>query len=116
TGIIGLALTFVLISAAVLMGLWIRYRPTATHPDGQYGLAFAGTILGLGASLFTFDAFYYRITSSVLFLAIGTVGSLWRFTRAPEPGAHAKREAHHGEPRRRTLASSGAPGPGPSPD
>ena len=84
TGIVGAVLTFVLVGTAVAMGLWMRYRPAATYADGQMGLACAGTILGLTASLFTFDAFYYRITSSVLFLTIGMVGVLWRFTRAPD--------------------------------
>ena len=40
--------------------------------------ALAAVILGLFVSSYTFDAFFYRILTSMLYLSIGIVGALWR--------------------------------------
>lgn len=83
TGYVGIALTFVLLGGAIGMGLWLRYRPMATYEDGQIGLACAATVAGIGLALFTFDVFFYRIVTAVLFVTMGMIGALWRLTRAP---------------------------------
>ena len=50
------------------------------------GTALAATILGLFISSYTFDAFFYRILTGVLYLSIGLVGAMYRIT-APERAA-----------------------------
>jgi hypothetical protein len=84
TGLIGLSLTIVLLSAGILAGLWCAHARFATSETASLGRALAAGITALAFSLFTFDAFHYRILTGVLFLFIGAAGALWRLTsRAP---------------------------------
>lgn len=56
-----------------------------TRVGGEYsrlpGMCLMATIFGLFVSSYTFDAFYYKILSGLLYVSIGYVGALWRLTR-----------------------------------
>ncbi len=80
TGLIGVAVLVLFIGFISLMSWRTRVGgERGTLP----GTALAATILGLFISSYTFDAFFYRILTGVLYLSIGLVGAMYRIT-APE--------------------------------
>ena len=103
-GIIGLALTFALLGLAVLIALGIRALPTADAATRHLALAIAAAIAALTISLFTFDAFFYRIQTGTLFLLIGATGALWRM----HDGSHHIGQAIHRARQNRTQARTSA--------
>jgi hypothetical protein len=86
-GIVGLALTAVLLLLGVGVALCIRSLPGADEATGHLGRSVAASIAALGISLVTFDAFHYRILTGTLFLLLGVAGALWRLTsdQVPSP-------------------------------
>ena len=90
TGYVGITLTILLPVLAAGLAIAPDNGPATTEETRHLGFAIAGSIAGLSISMITFDAFFYRILTSLLFLLIGAAGALWRFTRiqtAPEsPG------------------------------
>jgi hypothetical protein len=94
TGFLGLfALTMLIVTAAAL-AIGVRHRPFATEDDGSIGQALAAGVLGIFASLFTFDAMSFDLLSGTLFLMIGAIGALWRITGSPHGTAMARRSDH----------------------
>lgn len=85
TGILGLLLTCLLLVAGVVVALCVRSLPHTDEATGHLGRAVGATIVGLGVSLATFDAFHYRILTGTLFLLLGVAGALWRLTAAIPP-------------------------------
>jgi O-antigen ligase len=80
TGLVGVAVLVVFIGFVCVMAWRTRLGDeSGTLP----GTALTATILGLFISSYTFDAFFYRILTGVLYLSIGLVGALYRVT-APE--------------------------------
>lgn len=77
-GIIGMALTFLLLGGAVAVALCVRGLPGVDNNTRHLALAIAASIAGLSISLVTFDVFHYRILTGTLFLLIGSAGSLWQ--------------------------------------
>lgn len=77
TGFIGVAVLIAFIGFVSVAAWRTRIRGEGgTLP----GTALAATILGLFISSYTFDAFFYRILTGVLYLSIGIVGALYRIT------------------------------------
>ena len=83
-GMIGMGLTFVVIGLPILLALTLRHVASVDEVRGHLALSLAASILAIGASLFTFDSFHYRIITGTLFLLIGCVGALWRLSAASE--------------------------------
>ena len=81
TGYVGLTLTILLPILAAGLAISPGNGPATTEETRHLGFAIAGSIAGLSISMITFDAFFYRILTSLLFLLIGAAGALWRFTR-----------------------------------
>jgi hypothetical protein len=84
TGLIGMAVTVLVLLSAVLAGLIIARLATVDRDSAHLGQALAASVAGLSVSLFTFDAFFYRILTGTLFLLLGAVGALWRLNRVSE--------------------------------
>ena len=80
TGLVGVALLVLFICFVCVMAWRTR---TGDERGNLPGTALTATILGLFISSYTFDAFFYRILTGVLYLSIGLVGALYRVT-APE--------------------------------
>lgn len=81
-GIIGICLTFAVVSLAALMAATSRHHPAATDESLSLGYAIAAGIIGLTVSMFTFDAFFYHILRGLLFILFGASAALWRLTRS----------------------------------
>lgn len=81
TGWIGLTAFLGVIALAVLLALGVR-RYTTDPSTKHLGWAIAASLLGLAVCTYTFDAFFYRQFTGVLFLLIGAAGALWRLQRA----------------------------------
>lgn len=79
TGLIGVTLLILF----VLFVAMIAWNTRGSDDQSKLpGTALAATILGLFISMYTFDAFFYRILMGVLYLSVGIVGALWRITLA----------------------------------
>jgi O-antigen ligase len=77
TGFIGLAVLVLFIGLVSV----VAWRTRLGAESGRLpGTALAATILGIFISTYTFDAFYYRILTGVLYLCIGLVGAMHRVT------------------------------------
>ena len=98
TGFVGIFLTLFLHLTAGVASATSRFHVRATRQTAELGMAIAAAIAALTASMFTFDAFFYKILRGTLFLLIGASGALWRLTRDP-PG----QSTDHG-PRREARA------------
>jgi O-antigen ligase len=85
TGIIGLALTFVLLAVAVRAGLGVKHLEGADPEMAHLGTALAAAIVGIGVSFGTFDALHYRILTGTLFLLIGAVAAVYRLALPAPP-------------------------------
>lgn len=81
TGYVGLALTVLLPILAAGLAISPGNGPATTEETRHLGFAIAASIAGLAISMITFDAFFYRILTSLLFLLMGAAGALWRLTR-----------------------------------
>lgn len=81
TGYVGTTLTILLPIVAAVVAIASGGGGSATEETRHLGFAIAGAIAGLTISMVTFDAFFYRILTSVLFLVIGAAGALWRLTK-----------------------------------
>lgn len=81
TGIVGITLTFALILLGVMMAVTSRHHRLATTSSAHLGYAIAAGIVGLVLSMFTFDAFFFKVLHGLLFLLLGASGALWRLTR-----------------------------------
>ncbi len=87
TGLIGVALLVIFIGTPVVLA-W-RSR-VGSETDRFLAIALIATILSIFVSSYTFDTFFYRILTSLLYISIGIVGALYRLT-ADE---RASRETH----------------------
>ena len=79
SGLIGVAVLIIFIGFVSTMAWRTRVGEERTVLPGT---ALAATILGLFVSSYTFDAFFYRILTGVLFLCIGLTGAMYRITAA----------------------------------
>jgi polysaccharide biosynthesis protein PslJ len=93
TGYVGTALTILLPIVAAVTAITSRSGGAATKETEHLGFAIAGGIAGLTISMVTFDALFYRILTSVLFLLIGAAGALWRLTRRDTMPSSAQERA-----------------------
>jgi O-antigen ligase len=102
TGLIGIAVLVIFIGFVSLMS----WRTRVGGDRGNLpGTALAATILGLFISSYTFDAFFYRILTGVLYLSIGLVGAMYRITEPERAAREAKIYQPLLEDRRVELAS-----------
>lgn len=83
-GAFGLITTFAVICTGVALAIGVRYQAGAQDDDVAMGQALAAAICGIALSVFTFDAFHYRILTGLLYLCIGAAGALHRLTRDRE--------------------------------
>lgn len=94
TGIVGVA-SFVVV---VLVTVWVASLPLRLRPRlNGLGTALTASILSIVISFYTFDAFFYHILMSILFINIGLVAVLWKLGRQasdpwPSPGGVDRRE------------------------
>ena len=79
TGYIGISLVVLLLITACFLAIPRKGAIDVSEEDRHLGFAVAGAIAGLSISMLAFDAFSYRILTSLLFTLIGTAGALWRF-------------------------------------
>lgn len=103
-GVVGV----VVIVAFLFTGLAIAggvYRRAADPADRHLAVALAAAVVVVVVSIFTFDAFFYRIFSGLMFLTIGCLGALWRLAPGPElPAAAAGTRSGRAGPRRSLRA------------
>lgn len=76
-GLLGLAVVIAVLLTGVFLARGVRHRggDLATRHLGQ---CIASGLLAAMATMYTFDAFYFHVYSSVLFLLLGCAGALWR--------------------------------------
>ncbi len=86
SGVIGLALMLAVIVLAVVMAITSQHHEYATPVTRNLGFAIAAGIVALTVSFATFDALFFKILHTTLFLLIGAAGALWRLTRTPSGG------------------------------
>jgi O-antigen ligase len=84
-GMLGAALTLLLLGAAALVSFSVGGRLGADEELAHLGRAVAAAIAAMTVSIATFDAFHYRILTGTLFLLIGVGAALWRVTERPTP-------------------------------
>ncbi|GGI05292.1 O-antigen ligase family protein [Egicoccus halophilus] len=84
-GLVGLALTVLLVGIAVGVGIAIFLDRRRTAADASLAMALVGAIAALAVSSATYTAFWYRIHLSLLFLVIGLLGALWTLVTSGEP-------------------------------
>lgn len=104
-GVIGYVLITLLICNAAIHAS----RLTPSEDLADLGRALTGTVLAICASIFTFDAFYYRTTTGLLVLVFGCIGAYWRLVlrdQRPDVPAHVDRTP--ARPRTRAMSSDGA--------
>jgi O-antigen ligase len=89
TGIIGVALFLVLIVVVV----WAALLPRQLDPrlDGL-GVALSASVLSVAISFYTFDAFFYHILMSTLFMNVALVAVLWKLGSRPSDPHPAPRD------------------------
>lgn len=82
-GVIGLGVYAAVLAVAV----WsadVPRRVGAGQLDRQLGGAIIASLLALVVSVFTFDAFFYRILTGMIGLTIGLAGAVARLAREPD--------------------------------
>lgn len=84
TGLIGLAVVALLILAGIAAGIITARMPDVDPSTAHLSNAVAASIAALSISVVTFDAFFYRILTGMLFLLIGATGAMWRMHRVSE--------------------------------
>jgi O-antigen ligase len=84
SGFVGVAVLVVFIGFVAVIAARSR---VGTDSDRLLGTALMATILGLFISSYTFDAFFYRILTGVMYLSIGIVGALYRITKTEREAA-----------------------------
>ena len=84
TGLIGVAVFVAFIVTVVWTAGATAPRRAGTLTEGL-PFALIASILGITVSFYTFDAFFYHILTSVLYLNIGLVGALWNVGHAQPP-------------------------------
>jgi polysaccharide biosynthesis protein PslJ len=84
TGLLGLAVVVILLLIGIGSGLVAARMPTLDRSSAHLGQALAASIAALSISALTFDAFFYRILTGLLFLLLGAVGALWRLEHVSE--------------------------------
>lgn len=77
SGLIGLAIFCLFMGSIVVLGLRVRAR-LRREQDRDLAVSVTALICGVWASMYTFDAFFYRILMGVLFVSIGLIGSVLR--------------------------------------
>lgn len=82
-GLVGICITFGLLLLAIVAARTTRHHPGSTRETNHLATALIAGVAGIAVSLATFDAFHYRILTGILFLYIGAIGAIWRFTRVP---------------------------------
>jgi O-antigen ligase len=80
-GVIGLVTTALVIGTGLALALTVRIHAEATPEMVAMGYALAAAIAGITLSVFTFDAFHYRILTGLLYLCLGAAGALHRLAR-----------------------------------
>jgi O-antigen ligase len=89
TGLVGAAILIGFVVVAAIVGSRIR---AGGELDRLTGKVLVVTIVALFISSYTFDSFFYRILTGVLFLFIGLIGALHRLANAvPESDRLSKR-------------------------
>lgn len=77
-GIVGMGLVLTVFACGVACVIAVRSTPQILPSHAHLSQAIAASICALAVSIFTFDAFHYRILSGSLFLLLGAAGALWR--------------------------------------
>jgi polysaccharide biosynthesis protein PslJ len=83
-GLIGLVVVGLLILGGLWAGFVVARLPGIEPETAHLGQAIIACIAAFSISLYTFDAFYYRILTGTLFLLIGATGVLWRLNHASD--------------------------------
>jgi polysaccharide biosynthesis protein PslJ len=78
-GIIGTLVTLALLTLTVVVGVSI-WRRSPQSEEGHLSLALTGAVVALSVTGLTYTAFFYRVHLTLLLLAIGALGGLWRLT------------------------------------
>lgn len=84
SGLVGLIGLLTFLVGGLVTAQVARKRPTTDEAARSLAQACFGGILAHAATFATYDALVFPTTGMVLFLLIGAVGALWRFTR-PAP-------------------------------
>lgn len=71
--IVGMLMTGVVVARAV-------YRRSSNSVDRHLAVALSSSLAVVLVSIFTFDAFFYQTFTGLMFLALGCLGALWRFS------------------------------------
>lgn len=87
TGIVGLLILLGLLVLTIVMAITSQHHVGSTDQSRLLGYAVAAAIFGFAVSFGTFDALFFRIVETTLFMLVGVTGALWRLTR--DPPAHA---------------------------
>jgi hypothetical protein len=83
-GLVGLTVVAILVLAGITTGIITARMPGVDPASAHLGQALAASIAALSVSALTFDAFFYRILTGLLFLCLGAVGALWRLHHVSE--------------------------------
>lgn len=83
SGILGFLVLLGLILLSMIMAISSQYHRYATKETRHLGYAIAAAIFGFAVSFGTFDALFFRILLTTLFILFGAAGALWRLTRLP---------------------------------
>lgn len=97
SGYVGVAVVVALLLTAVLTAQLIRSRSSdaATRNLTQ---ALTASLCGLTIAIYTFDAFFYRIFQTSMFLFIGVIGALWRQQWLSRESSVLHPQGHSGKP------------------
>lgn len=90
-GLVGLVMTLLLVATGLGLALDVIRRPGIDPRDRHLAAASMGAIAALTVTAATYTAFHYRIHLSLLFVAFGMVGTLWRHATGPASGPSERR-------------------------
>lgn len=108
SGVVGLVVLLGLIALAMLMSITSRYHRYATDETRHLGLSIAASIFSFTVTFVTFDALYFRILLTTLFMLFGAAGVLWTLTReSSTPNAGGAEVVRHPNEEDSAVASSG---------
>lgn len=93
-GLVGVALFIGFITTILWCAAHVAPRLRDTPVDGL-GLALSASILGIVVSFYTFDAFFYHILTSMLFVNIALVGVIWNLAHEPAGATPTERDSEH---------------------
>lgn len=107
TGIVGFVIFLGLLVLTMVMAITSQHHQGGSRQVRLLGFSIAAAIFGLAMSFTTFDALFFRILKTTLFILIGVAGVLWRLTRDlpdedREPGSAVAESPPTARPRQLT--------------